>query len=203
MTCACSASRASAARWATPPRPSTTSTAPRTSTRGATPPAPTGSSAIPVGTRAHLAVRPHRLARAAPLRPCGQVHRTRRRHIFETDYADSRQLLSWVLGLGDQARILGARRAAAEERDERLGSWWTATPARPRSPASRGGGAPPAAGGHRRPRRRADQARALRAARHARRDAHRRRPRGRKLEVAELCERLQISDRSCARTSTC
>ena len=40
-------------------------------------------------------------------------------HIFETDYADSRQLLSWVLGLGDQARILGpdelveARRAPA------------------------------------------------------------------------------------------
>ena len=39
----------SAARSATRPRPSTTSTAPRTSTRASTPPAPTGSSATPVG----------------------------------------------------------------------------------------------------------------------------------------------------------
>ena len=29
--------------------------------------------------------------------------------VFETDYADSRQMLSWVLGLGDQARIEARR----------------------------------------------------------------------------------------------
>ena len=38
------------ARWPTPPRPSTTSSAPRTSTRASTPTAPTGSTATPIGT---------------------------------------------------------------------------------------------------------------------------------------------------------
>ena len=42
-TSACSGSRACAGRWATAPRPSTTSSAPTTSTRAPTPPAPTGS----------------------------------------------------------------------------------------------------------------------------------------------------------------
>ncbi len=36
---------------------------------------------------------------------------------FETDYADSRQMLSWVLGLGEQARIEGPDELAAEARE--------------------------------------------------------------------------------------
>jgi proteasome accessory factor C len=39
--------------------------------------------------------------------------------IFETDYAVSRQMVSWVLGLGDQARILGPPELV-EEAHERL-----------------------------------------------------------------------------------
>ena len=56
------------------PRPSTTSTGPRSSTRASTPPAPTGSSATR-RARADLAVGPDRLARAAPLRPRRRRHR--------------------------------------------------------------------------------------------------------------------------------
>ena len=37
--------------------------------------------------------------------------------IFETEYAESRQLLSWVLGLGDQARILEPDELVAEARE--------------------------------------------------------------------------------------
>ena len=36
---------------------------------------------------------------------------------FETDYADSRQMVSWVLGLGEQARIEGPDELAAEARE--------------------------------------------------------------------------------------
>jgi proteasome accessory factor C len=39
--------------------------------------------------------------------------------VFETEYAESRQILSWVLGLGDQARILEPVELMGE-RDERL-----------------------------------------------------------------------------------
>src|ERR671924_84139 len=37
--------------------------------------------------------------------------------IFETDYADSRQMVSWVLGLGEQARIEGPEELAVEARE--------------------------------------------------------------------------------------
>ena len=37
--------------------------------------------------------------------------------IFETDYADSRQMVSWVLGLGEQARIEGPEELATEARE--------------------------------------------------------------------------------------
>ncbi|HEY6780616.1 MAG TPA: WYL domain-containing protein, partial [Thermoleophilaceae bacterium] len=36
----------------------------------------------------------------------GEVRRTDDGVVFETDYADPRQMVSWVLGLGEQARIL-------------------------------------------------------------------------------------------------
>jgi proteasome accessory factor BC len=37
--------------------------------------------------------------------------------IFETDYADSRQMVAWVLGLGEQARIEAPEELAAEARE--------------------------------------------------------------------------------------
>src|SRR3954471_13309970 len=37
--------------------------------------------------------------------------------IFETDYADARQMVSWVLGLGEQARIEGPEELATEARE--------------------------------------------------------------------------------------
>ena len=40
--------------------------------------------------------------------------------IFETDYADARQMVSWVLGLGEQARLEGPEELVADLR-ERLG----------------------------------------------------------------------------------
>ena len=113
--------------------------------------------------------------------------------IFETDYADSRQMLSWVLGLGEQARIEGPDRARGRG----------ARAARARDRASR---AP---------------ARARQGHAHAPRDAERGRRRrarppirperfarlvtlagilidaareGRKLELAELCASLQVTD---------
>jgi proteasome accessory factor C len=50
----------------------------------------------------------------------GDVSETDGGVIFETDYADSRQMISWVLGLEDQARIEGPDELADEAR-ERLG----------------------------------------------------------------------------------
>jgi proteasome accessory factor BC len=37
--------------------------------------------------------------------------------LFETDYADARQMVSWVLGLGEQARIEGPEELVAEARE--------------------------------------------------------------------------------------
>src|SRR4029079_2472901 len=47
----------------------------------------------------------------------GEVHDADGGKIFETDYADSRQMLSWVLGLGEQARIEGPEERATEARE--------------------------------------------------------------------------------------
>jgi proteasome accessory factor BC len=49
----------------------------------------------------------------------GEVTETDDGVLFETDYADSRQMIAWVLGLGEQARI-EAPDALAEEARERL-----------------------------------------------------------------------------------
>ncbi len=114
--------------------------------------------------------------------------------IFETEYSESRQLLSWVLGLGDQARIVEPDELAAEAR-ERL-----------ELVVERHTGTPEIAGKSRRRRAPVQQEddgdrddSPIRPERFARlvtlagilidaaRDA-------RKLEVAELCERLQISE---------
>jgi proteasome accessory factor BC len=114
--------------------------------------------------------------------------------IFETEYSESRQLISWVLGLGDQARILEPAELAAEAR-ERL-----------ELVVERHTGTPEIAGKARRRRKAAVEEDSderddspIRPERFARlvtlagilidaaRDA-------RKLEVSELCERLQISE---------
>jgi predicted DNA-binding transcriptional regulator YafY len=47
----------------------------------------------------------------------GEVHDADGGVIFETDYANSRQMVSWVLGLGEQARIEGPEELAAEARE--------------------------------------------------------------------------------------
>ncbi len=47
----------------------------------------------------------------------GEVSETEGGVIFETDYADSRQMVSWLLGLEDQASIEGPEELAAEARE--------------------------------------------------------------------------------------
>src|SRR5215216_1424706 len=112
---------------------------------------------------------------------------------FETDYADSRQMVAWVLGLGDQARIESPAELAEEARERlELVIERHAQPLEPAAPVNR------------RPREPAEseddgQESPIRPERFARlvtlagilieaaREA-------RKLEVAEMCERLQVSE---------
>jgi proteasome accessory factor BC len=113
--------------------------------------------------------------------------------IFETDYADSRQMVSWVLGLGDQASIEGPDELAAEAR-ERLElvierHTQPLEPAKP-VPARREQPVEEEDEGHESPIRPERFARLITlagilidAARQAR-----------KLDVGELCERLQVSE---------
>ncbi len=123
--------------------------------------------------------------------------------IFETDYADPRQMIAWVLGLGEQARIEAPDELAAQAR-ERL-ELVIERHAQPLEPAAPRPGAPRARAGRRgrRPRG-ADPPRALRAPRHARRPPDRGRAPG-----AEARRARAVRDapghrsRSCARTSTC
>src|SRR5919197_541145 len=123
----------------------------------------------------------------------GEVHDADGGVIFETDYDDSRQMVSWVLGLGEQARIEGPEELASEAR-ERL-ELVTERHARPPELAS--------------PSRRRKQVEPdddeegreapIRPERFARLvtlagiliDAARE---SRKLDVAALCETLQVSD---------
>jgi proteasome accessory factor BC len=113
--------------------------------------------------------------------------------IFETDYADSRQMVSWVLGLGEQASIEGPDELADEARErlelviERHGQ--PLEPAKPVS-ARREQAAEEEDEGHEAPIRPERFARLITlagilidAARQAR-----------KLDVRELCETLQVSD---------
>jgi len=118
--------------------------------------------------------------------------------LFETDYADSRQLVSWVLGLGAQARLVEPPELVEEARErtelvvqrhaERIE---LASPARTRRPA-----ATVAENGDSDDSRRESLIRPERFARlvtlagiliEAARDS-------RRLDVAELCESLQVSE---------
>ena len=196
---ASSASRASAARSATARRPSTTSSAPRTSTRASTPPAPTGSWARPQGTaRIWLSDR-DRLAGAPPPRP-----RRRRGHrgvddgvVFETAYGDARQLISWVLGLGERARILEPPELVEEaEQRVRLGGRAPLRAARPgaRRSKRRAARGPAPDDGKRESH---DPPRALRPAGHARRHPDRGRARGRQARPrAALRAAADLRDRA-------
>ena len=112
---------------------------------------------------------------------------------FETDYADSRQMVSWVLGLGEQARIEGPEELAAEARERlELVTERHAKPPELAKPARRRKQAEPEDDeeGREAP---------IRPERFARLvtlagiliDAARE---GRKLDVAPLCESLQVTD---------
>jgi proteasome accessory factor C len=117
--------------------------------------------------------------------------------VFETEYADARQILSWVLGLASHARILDPPELVAEA-DERIqlvverhsGEFETADPARKRRarPAEEDGA--DANGRSESPIRPERFARLVTLAGiliDAARDA-------RKLDVAELCEQLHLSE---------
>jgi proteasome accessory factor BC len=123
----------------------------------------------------------------------GEVHDADGGVIFETDYADSRQMLSWVLGLGEQARIEGPEELATEARERlELVMERHSRPPELASPSRRRRRAEPEE---------EDDSREapIRPERFARLvtlagiliDAARE---SRKLDVAELCERLQVSD---------
>jgi proteasome accessory factor BC len=117
--------------------------------------------------------------------------------VFVTDYAGERMLISWVLRLGEHARILSPP-ALAEELDERVArlEQLHAEPLELARPARRKAGADAPANGAGGSARRET---AIRPERFARLvtlasiliDAGRRAER---LKVAEICERLQISD---------
>jgi proteasome accessory factor BC len=113
--------------------------------------------------------------------------------IFETDYADSRQMVSWVLGLGEQASIEGPDELADEARERlELVIERHAQPLEPAEPvpARREEPVEEEDEGHESPIRPERFARLITlagilidAARQAR-----------KLDVGELCERLQVSE---------
>jgi proteasome accessory factor BC len=113
--------------------------------------------------------------------------------IFETDYADSRQIVSWMLGLEEQARIEGPEELVAEARERlelvierharppELAAPVTRTPVEPGEPDDDGRESPI------RPERFARLLTLAGILIDAARDA-------RKLDVGELCERLQVSE---------
>src|SRR4051812_2625591 len=116
--------------------------------------------------------------------------------VFETEFADSRQMVSWVLGLGPRARILDPPELVeqADDRsrtvvDRHSGDFETASPARRRKAAAveedveeNGRGESPI-----RPERFARLVTLAGILIDAARDA-------RKLEVADLCESLHLSE---------
>ena len=201
--CASSASRASAARSPTRPRPSTTSSA------------PTDFDPRAYANRVRLAARRRRSAPPRSGSPSGSpgtssatsaatatidAGRRRRRRLRDRRTRTRASSSSWVLGLGEHARV--ARPAGAGRRGRRARS----TRIVERHAASRSlgrAGAPPApptsaeaadGDGHGAPRG-GDPPRALRAPGHARLDPDRGRPRRPSgSRVAEVCERLQISE---------
>ena len=74
----------------------------------------------PVGHRRDMDRAPDRVADRAPFRPLrGDAGRPQEDgdRVFVTPYANARQLIAWVLGLGEHARIIGPPELADELRD--------------------------------------------------------------------------------------
>ena len=201
--CASSASRGSAARSPTRPRPSTTSAARPTSTRAPTPSSRpwqfgeiVGTAEIRIAERIAWQLERH-FGRFGEIREIeGRGDR-----LFVTEYASERQLVSWVLGLGENARVLAPAELAAELDAPRRRCSSSATRKLPKGTehaadaSARGAGQPQRQRRRRGARRHGDPARALRPARHARLDpdpGRARRASGSK--IADVCERLQITD---------
>jgi predicted DNA-binding transcriptional regulator YafY len=113
--------------------------------------------------------------------------------IFETDYADSRQMIAWVLGLGEQARIEAPEQLAEEARERlELVIERHTQPLEPAEPVKARREADPDddEDGHESPIRPERFARLVTLAGmliDAARQAH-------KLDVRELCETLQVSE---------
>ena len=127
--------------------------------------------------------------------------------MFVTAYANARQLIAWVLGLGEHARILGPPELVAELRErvglliERHSGEPDAEPIarrEPPTPPSRRGepsadATPTSGNGHQR--RRRDPPRALRPAGHAGQHPDRRRPRRPRGSTPPSCAReLKVSE---------
>jgi predicted DNA-binding transcriptional regulator YafY len=116
--------------------------------------------------------------------------------VFETEYADSRQIVSWVLGLGTQARVLEPPELADEAREraelivERHAEPFEPAPPKRRRSRQPTDGADDADGKGESPIRPERFARLVTLAGiliEAARDAHR-------LDLKELCETLQVSE---------
>ena len=110
---ACSGCRGSAARSPTRPRPSTTSSVPPTSTRARTPTARSGSSAsswapaeILLSERIAWQIERH-FGRYGEIRAAEHDGSESGDKLFLTSYASTRMIVSWVLGLGEHARLQG------------------------------------------------------------------------------------------------
>ena len=226
-TCASSGSRGSRTRSPTRPRPSTTSRRPRTSIPGAMRAGPTGSSASPSGTAADLGLGADRVADRARLRPVrvdGEARKSGTQWqagsrrvpgpgvVFTTEYAQPRQLISWVLGIGEQrARCSSPPRSSTRrpsasplivERHAEPDPDFVAEPKRRRARA--GGRAANGKPERERPGRHADPPRALRAARRAGGNPDPvRAPRQRVHAPRRSATASRSPSRSFARTSTC
>ena len=134
-----------------------------------TPPGPTGSSATRWAARASGSPTGSTGSPCATSATPARVTETDDGVIFETDYADSRQMVSWVLGLGRPGAHRRPGGAGGGGPRSGSSSWSSATPAagdRRQAPAPPRRGA---AGGRRRARRVADPAGALRPPRDPRR----------------------------------
>jgi proteasome accessory factor BC len=115
--------------------------------------------------------------------------------VFETEYADPRQIVSWVLGLGPQARVLEppelveeAHERAALVVERHTGEFEAAAPARRRrQPAEEEGDANGKGESPIRPERFARLVTLAGILIDAARES-------RKLDVAEMCERLHVSE---------
>ena len=225
-TCACSGSRGSGRRCPTPPRPSTTSRRPRTSTPGATRSRadwqlgePAGTAQVWISERiAWLVERDfgrYGVVREASQSRASSGGRARAACpgpgvVFTTEYAQPRQLIAWVLGLGENARLLepggaGRRGCRAPRHDRRAPRRaepdFVAEPVAPRDAPPR----PSGANGKPDARRTGTARHAIRPERFARLVAlagiliQSARDGARPQTSPRCCERLQITERGAAR----